>query len=155
MVALAPARPNPSLHDEIIAPPEGLVRHHTTVGLMSEVALPVSRDLERLFDGNVEMVFGFLVARCGDRAVAEDLTGETFLAASRQFESGLGSQVNRSWLLTVARRRLIDHWRRSGTNAAGWSSSGTPPRPERCPTRTPMVTSNSPSTRFRPASGPR
>ena len=57
------------------------------------------------------MVFGFLLARCGSRTVAEDLTGETFLHASRRFASGRGAEVTPAWLVTVARRRLIDHWR--------------------------------------------
>lgn len=56
-------------------------------------------------------MFGFLLLRCGSRAVAEDLTGETFLAASRRFAEGRGDDVTAAWLLTVARRRLIDHWR--------------------------------------------
>ena len=47
--------------------------------------------------------------------VAEDLTQEVWLSAGR----GLGSfegdeQQFRTWLFTVARRRLVDHWRATG-----------------------------------------
>ncbi len=60
------------------------------------------------------MVFGFLRIRVGgDVGLAEDLTALTFLAATEQFQTGRAEVVTRSWLLTVARRRLIDHWRRA------------------------------------------
>lgn len=68
--------------------------------------------LSSLFEGEVEGVFGFLVRRCGDRSVAEDLTAETFAEASSRFSAGRGHEVTPGWLRTVARRRLIDHWRR-------------------------------------------
>lgn len=34
-----------------------------------------------LYDTALPQVYGYLLARCGDRALAEDLTSETFLAA--------------------------------------------------------------------------
>jgi len=34
-----------------------------------------------LYDHALPQVYGYLLARCGQRAVAEDLTAETFLAA--------------------------------------------------------------------------
>lgn len=44
---------------------------------------------------------------------------DTFAAASRLFSTGQGDDVTASWLRTVARRRLIDHWRRQGTARKG------------------------------------
>ncbi len=64
-----------------------------------------------LFHTEVEGVFGFLLRRCGNRATAEDLTAETFAEASKRFAAGRGDEVTPGWLRTVARRRLIDHWR--------------------------------------------
>jgi RNA polymerase sigma-70 factor (ECF subfamily) len=52
-------------------------------------------------------VYGYLIARCGDQAVAEDLTSETFLAAARQ-----DAPLSVAWLIGVARHKLVDHWRR-------------------------------------------
>ncbi|MFD0665225.1 RNA polymerase sigma factor [Thermocatellispora tengchongensis] len=34
-----------------------------------------------LYDEALPQVYGYLLARCGQRALAEDLTAETFLAA--------------------------------------------------------------------------
>lgn len=68
--------------------------------------------LQSLFDRWSADVFGFALARCGSRPVAEDVTSEVFVAAARAIGRGDPAQVTRSWLLTTARRRLIDQWRR-------------------------------------------
>jgi len=48
------------------------------------------------------------MARCGDRAVAEDLTSETFLAVAAGREE---MPLTVGWLIGVARHKLVDHWR--------------------------------------------
>lgn len=68
--------------------------------------------LARLFTEHVDAVFGFLVTRCGSRSVAEDVAGETFAEAARAFSVGRGDGIGRGWLIDVAKKRLIDHWRR-------------------------------------------
>lgn len=68
-------------------------------------------ELERLYDREVATVHGFLLARCGSAATAEDLTAEVFVDAARRFGEGRGREVTTGWLITVAKRRLIDHWR--------------------------------------------
>ena len=57
-------------------------------------------------------VYGYLLPRCGSTALAEDLTAETFLAAVAASRQGHLSEVNVGWLVTVARNKLVDHWRR-------------------------------------------
>jgi RNA polymerase sigma-70 factor (ECF subfamily) len=65
-----------------------------------------------LYDRALPQVYGYLVPRCGSVALAEDLTAETFLAAATALQRG-GAQLSTGWLITVARRKLIDHWRRA------------------------------------------
>ena len=81
---------------------------------MGSAASIVTDDLGRLFDLSGDAVFAFLLSRCGSRSVAEDLTTETFLGAAQLFAAGRAREVTEAWLITVARRRLIDHWRREG-----------------------------------------
>ena len=58
------------------------------------------------------VVYGFLFVRvAGNKALAEDLTAETFTAAMAEFCAGRSEVVTEAWLRTVAKRRLIDHWR--------------------------------------------
>ncbi len=70
---------------------------------------PSGTSLLELYDRALPQVYGYLVSRCGQRSVAEDLTSETFLAAARQ---PLDGSVSIGWLIGVARHKLADHWRR-------------------------------------------
>jgi RNA polymerase sigma-70 factor, ECF subfamily len=58
-------------------------------------------------------VYGYLLPRCGNVTVAEDLTAETFMAAVSASRPGNETEVNVPWLVGVARHKLIDHWRRT------------------------------------------
>jgi RNA polymerase sigma-70 factor (ECF subfamily) len=94
---------------------------------------PASLDLTALFRAEATTIFGYLLLRCGSRAVAEDLTGETFVAASRLFASGRGSEVTPAWLQTVARRRLVDHWRSTSAHRRRVERLAFDRRPEAAP----------------------
>jgi RNA polymerase sigma-70 factor, ECF subfamily len=69
--------------------------------------------LLEMYDSAVRDVYGYLVARCRNRQLAEDLTAETFLAAVGQIHRGAVDQVTVAWLVGIARHKLIDHWRRT------------------------------------------
>jgi RNA polymerase sigma-70 factor (ECF subfamily) len=56
---------------------------------------------------------GWLLARCGDRSLAEDLVSETVVAAARQLRRAPDTELTTAWLLTVARNKYVDHVRRS------------------------------------------
>ena len=45
-------------------------------------------DLQSLYAREVRTIYGFLLARCGDRHLAEDLTTETFINAADRFADG-------------------------------------------------------------------
>lgn len=70
-------------------------------------------DLLAIYDVAVGEVFRYLHARCGNRAVAEDLTADTFLAAVGQIDRNGVERVTTAWLIGIARHKLIDHWRRT------------------------------------------
>ena len=66
-----------------------------------------------IHDDAVGEVFAYLRARCGGRALAEDLTADTFLAAVGQIRRGAVDAVTVARLIGIARHKLIDEWRRS------------------------------------------
>lgn len=74
-------------------------------------APPPDPGLLSLYDTALPQVYGYLLARCGQRALAEDLTAETFLAAVRAEADG-GPPTTVGWLIGTARHKLVDHWRR-------------------------------------------
>jgi RNA polymerase sigma factor (sigma-70 family) len=70
-------------------------------------------DFERLYAEHAQPLFGFLVYRTGDRALAEDLLADTFerlLRARRRFDRRRGSE--KTWLYAIALNCLRDHGRR-------------------------------------------
>ena len=69
-------------------------------------------DLVDLFDVALPQVYGYLLARCGGTALAEDLTAETFLAAVGAVRRDDVARPSVPWLIGVARHKLVDHWRR-------------------------------------------
>jgi RNA polymerase sigma-70 factor (ECF subfamily) len=64
------------------------------------------------YDRTLPQVYGYLVARVGSEAVAEDLASETFLAAVDAIGAGTLREPTTAWLIGVARHKLVDHWRR-------------------------------------------
>jgi len=67
-------------------------------------------DFLTLYDHAVPQVYGYLLARVRSRALAEDLTSDTFLAGVAAVQRG--TDITVGWLVTVARNKLVDHWRR-------------------------------------------
>jgi len=70
------------------------------------------RGCSRCYDRALPQVYGYLAARVNEPAVAEDLTGETFLAAVRAVHEHKVADLTTAWLITVARNKLVVHWRR-------------------------------------------
>ncbi|MGH9207428.1 MAG: RNA polymerase sigma factor, partial [Acidimicrobiales bacterium] len=64
------------------------------------------------YDQALPQVYGYLSARCGRAALAEDLTAETFLAAVDAVRREDPPPVSLPWIIGVARHKLVDHWRR-------------------------------------------
>jgi RNA polymerase sigma-70 factor (ECF subfamily) len=65
-----------------------------------------------MYDDALPSVYGYFVRRCADRATAEDLTSETFLAAMDAARKDSPPPMTLPWLIGVARHKLADHYRR-------------------------------------------
>ena len=75
---------------------------------MSPVEAPRVEDLLREL---APQVLGTLVRRYGQFDACEDAVQEALLAASQQWGKDGVPESPRSWLVTVASRRLVDEWR--------------------------------------------
>jgi RNA polymerase sigma-70 factor, ECF subfamily len=69
-------------------------------------------DLEQVFARYVDPIHRFMYSRVGNREDAEDLTSEVFMKAARLLEAGRPEAGIATWLFTVARTVLADHWRK-------------------------------------------
>ncbi|SFN29821.1 MULTISPECIES: RNA polymerase sigma factor [Actinomadura] len=72
-----------------------------------------------LYDEALPEVYGYLLSRCGRRALAEDLTADTFLAAVEAVRKEPPPVLSVAWLVGVARHKLADHWRRAAREQRG------------------------------------
>src|SRR4029079_15243925 len=80
---------------------------------MSEVAAnDQGAALLAMYDHALPQVYGYLASRSGNTVVAEDLTAETFLAAVTAIRRDAVPDLTVAWLITVARNKLVDHWRK-------------------------------------------
>ncbi len=68
-------------------------------------------DWEAVYQDNVAWVYRTLFARVGNRADAEDLTAEVFLAALRPLRLTASVGEVRAYLRVTARTVLAAHWR--------------------------------------------
>ncbi|EKO5121171.1 sigma-70 family RNA polymerase sigma factor [Vibrio fluvialis] len=59
-----------------------------------------------------QMLFRWLVKRCGDRDLAVDVLQETFLKALQMNQSFCEIEHQKAWLFRVAANVLTDEWRR-------------------------------------------
>lgn len=82
------------------------------MGAASPVASDDRAAFLALYDDALPEVYAYLSARCRGRAVAEDLTAETFLAAVDALRRDDPPPISVAWLIGVARHKLVDHWRR-------------------------------------------
>jgi len=67
-------------------------------------------ELQRLYDTEVDLLYRFVIRRCGDESLAGDVVQDVFLAAASRVACG-GDVPGTGWFYSTARSRLIDHWR--------------------------------------------
>jgi RNA polymerase sigma factor (sigma-70 family) len=80
---------------------------------------------ERLYADHAQALFGFLVYRTGDRALAEDLLADTFervLRGRRGFDRRRATE--KTWLYTIAVNCLRDHGRRKAAESRALARAG-------------------------------
>jgi len=69
-------------------------------------------DPTRWLDDHGDYLYRYALTRLGKPDVAEDLVQETFLAALRAHERFAGASSERTWLVAILKRKLVDYLRR-------------------------------------------
>lgn len=62
-------------------------------------------------------LYTFLYRLCGDHAIAEELAQDAWLAVIRQATNYQVTAKFNTWLFRIAHYRLVDYWRKFGSNA--------------------------------------
>jgi len=71
-------------------------------------------DFESIYRAHVDSVYRYALSLVGSRALAEDVTSDTFLALIRHRDSVDEDRLP-GWLFTVTKNKMLDHWRRKST----------------------------------------
>lgn len=95
----------------------------------SGVTAQSGAELLALYDSALPQVYGYLRRRCGQTALAEDLTAETFLSAADVCRRPDPPSMSVGWLIGVARHKLADHWRHQAREERGLSLVPAEPAP--------------------------
>lgn len=69
------------------------------------------------YDDALPRVYRYLLTRCGDESLAEEVTQEAFIEAVRARRRFEGRSDPVTWICTIGRNRLVDHVRRDRRNA--------------------------------------
>lgn len=72
----------------------------------------VEREFEELYKQSYGLVYGYVRARMGNDAAAEDIVAEAYLKAARAFGRFDPSRAKFStWVVTIARNCMVSHYR--------------------------------------------
>jgi len=63
-----------------------------------------------------DYLFNYTVVRVDDREVAQDLVQETFFAGLKSMKNFKGEASERTWLISILKRKIIDHYRKINSN---------------------------------------
>jgi RNA polymerase sigma-70 factor (ECF subfamily) len=80
--------------------------------IMDRYARGDDRAFDDLYRAGAPRVRGFLLRLCGDAAVADDLTQETFVRVHRARSAFEKSSAALPWFFSIARNAFLDHKRR-------------------------------------------
>ncbi|WP_228852371.1 sigma-70 family RNA polymerase sigma factor [Aegicerativicinus sediminis] len=67
---------------------------------------------ELWIDNYSDFLFHYTIQRVNDRELAKDIVQETFLAALNSMKNFKGEASERTWLVAILKRKIIDYYRR-------------------------------------------
>jgi RNA polymerase sigma-70 factor (ECF subfamily) len=63
-------------------------------------------------DKYADYLYNYTIVRVNDPIVAQDLISETFLAGLKSKDNFKGEATERTWLISILKRKIIDHYRK-------------------------------------------
>jgi len=63
-----------------------------------------------------DYLFNYTVTRVSDREIAKDLVQETFFAGLKSAKNFKGEATERTWLVSILKRKIIDYYRKINSN---------------------------------------
>lgn len=73
-------------------------------------------DPDKWVDRYADYLFNYTIIRVNDREVANDIVSETFLAGLNAMKNFKGEATERTWLVSILKRKIVDHYRKINSN---------------------------------------
>ena len=70
---------------------------------------------EKWVDNHGDYLYNYAYSRVQSKELAEDLVQDTFIAALKAAPSFKGRSTEITWLISILKRKVIDHYRKSST----------------------------------------
>lgn len=67
-------------------------------------------------DQYADYLFNYAISRVSDSEIAKDLVQETFFAGLKSAKNYKGDAAERTWLIAILKRKVIDHYRKINSN---------------------------------------
>lgn len=62
-----------------------------------------------------DYLFNYTITRVNDREIAKDLIQDTFFAGLKSMKNFKGEASERTWLISILKRKIIDHYRKTNS----------------------------------------
>ncbi|WP_025743995.1 sigma-70 family RNA polymerase sigma factor [Aquimarina pacifica] len=63
-----------------------------------------------------DYLFNYTIVRVDDAEIAKDIVQETFFAGLKSMKNFKGEASERTWLISILKRKIIDHYRKINSN---------------------------------------
>lgn len=63
-----------------------------------------------------DYLFNYTITRVNDREIAKDLIQDTFFAGLKSMKNFKGEASERTWLISILKRKIIDYYRKINSN---------------------------------------
>lgn len=69
-------------------------------------------DPNKWIDAYSDYLFNYTISRVSDREIAQDIVQDTFFAGLKSMKNFKGEASERTWLISILKRKIIDHYRK-------------------------------------------
>jgi len=73
-------------------------------------------DPNKWIDLYSDYLFNYTISRVNDREIAKDLVQDTFFAGLKSMQNFKGEASERTWLISILKRKIIDYYRKINSN---------------------------------------
>src|SRR5690606_41630990 len=73
-------------------------------------------DPNKWIDLYSDYLFNYTITRVNDREIAKDLLQDTFYSGLKSMQNFKGEATERTWLISILKRKIIDYYRKINSN---------------------------------------